>query len=77
MMAALAAPAVVLLGHRFVGILLDRPPDEPEQPGDRELEDEHQVDERPSHSVPRSYYPFGASASPGFDPRRAVVRTAC
>jgi hypothetical protein len=76
-MAALAASAVVLLGHRLLDVvLLDRPPDEPEQPGDRELEDEHQIDERPGHSGVDPTTRPERSPAPAFDPWGALVRTA-
>src|SRR5207248_6622244 len=53
--APLVAAVVALVGIG-VGLLLHRPPHEPDRRNDRHLEREHQIDERPVHSamLPRS-----------------------
>ena len=47
-------PAVVVVRRRLVRLLLDRPPDDVDQSGERDLQGEHQPDESPSHGG-RSY----------------------
>src|SRR5215216_5382887 len=48
---AVLDPAVAsgLLG--LLGRLPDRPPDDPQQRQDRQLEEDHQIDERPPHGA--------------------------
>src|SRR5580704_9867280 len=61
-------PAVVVARGRLVGLLLDRPPDDVDQSGQRDLQGEHQPDESPSHGV-RSYRDRA-----GISPRRGGGR---
>jgi len=51
--AQLAAAVAVTLRDRLIVGLVDRPPHDPEDPGDRDLEDQHQPDEGPCHARSR------------------------
>jgi hypothetical protein len=44
-------PAVVIPGGGVLGLLLDRPPDDAEQPDERNLQRQHQPHESPGHDL--------------------------
>src|SRR6476469_7834252 len=70
--AALVATVVALVGDG-VGLLLDRPPDEPDRRDDRHLQREHEIDEGPVHPRARCYSDRPAGSSPRVA-RAAIVR---
>jgi hypothetical protein len=59
------APAA-LIARRRLGLGLYRPVHEPEQHDDRDLQDEHQVQEGPGHGEPRWYSRRGATSRASF-----------